>query len=57
MAREKNRKAYFHCSLIYLDPNNTSNPVLIETQWHGIICSEKSGHKDLLRSNFYSRTR
>jgi len=45
MAREKNRKAYFHCSLIYLDPNNTSNPVLIETQWHGIICSEKSGHK------------
>ena len=45
MTQEKNRKAYFHCSLIYLDPNDTSNPVLIETQWHGIICSEKSGDK------------
>ena len=45
MMQEKNRKAYFHCSLIYLDPNDTSNPVLIETQWHGIICSEKSGDK------------
>ena len=44
MAREKNRKAYFHI-LYILDPNNTSNPVVIETQWHGIICSEKSGHK------------
>ncbi len=43
MMHEKNRKAYFHCSLIYLDPNDTSNPILIETQWHGIICSEKSG--------------
>ena len=45
MMHEKNRKAYFHCSLIYLDPNDTSNPILIETQWHGIICSEKSGDK------------
>ena len=43
MMHEKNRKAYFHCSLIYLDPNDTSNPILIETQWHGTICSEKSG--------------
>ena len=43
MTQEKNRKAYFHCSLIYLDPNDTSNPVLIETQWHGTICNEKSG--------------
>ena len=43
MMHEKNRKAYFHCSLIYLDPNDTSNPVLIETQWHGTICNEKSG--------------
>ena len=43
MMHEKNRKAYFHCSLIYLDPNDTSNPILIETQWHGIICNEKSG--------------
>ena len=43
MMHEKNRKAYFHCSLIYLNPNDTSNPVLIETQWHGTICSEKSG--------------
>ena len=43
MMHEKNRKAYFHCSLIYLDPNDTSNPILIETQCHGIICNEKSG--------------
>tara|TARA_Y100000590_G_scaffold301332_1_gene339732 strand:+ start:824 stop:1450 length:627 start_codon:yes stop_codon:yes gene_type:complete len=45
MMHKKNRKAYFHCSLIYLDPDDTSNPVLIETKWHGIICSEKSGDK------------
>ncbi len=45
MMHKKNRKAYFHCSLIYLDPIDTSNPVLIETKWHGIICSEKSGDK------------
>ena len=45
MMHKKNRKAYFHCSLIYLDPADTSNPVLIETKWHGIICIEKSGDK------------
>ena len=45
MSQKKNRKAYFHCSLIYLDPKDTSNPILIETQWHGIICNERSGDK------------
>ena len=43
MSKKTNRKAYFHCSLIYLDPKDTSNPILIETQWHGTICNERSG--------------
>jgi len=43
MSQKKNRKAYFHCSLIYLDPKDTLNPILIETQWHGTICNERSG--------------
>tara|TARA_B100000579_G_scaffold420733_1_gene420759 strand:+ start:820 stop:1446 length:627 start_codon:yes stop_codon:yes gene_type:complete len=43
MSQKKNRKAYFHCSLIYLDPKETLNPILIETQWHGTICNERSG--------------
>ena len=43
MNQKKNRKAYFHCSLIYLDPKDTLNPILIETQWHGTICNERSG--------------
>ncbi len=43
MSQKKNRKAYFHCCLVYLDPKDTSNPISIETQWHGTICNERSG--------------
>tara|TARA_Y100000768_G_scaffold377113_1_gene349943 strand:+ start:6428 stop:7054 length:627 start_codon:yes stop_codon:yes gene_type:complete len=43
MAQKKNRNAYFHCSLIYLNTNDISNPISIETQWHGTICMEKLG--------------
>ena len=43
MIQKKNRNAYFHCSLIYLNPNEITNPISIETQWHGTICSEKLG--------------
>ena len=43
MQGEINRKAYFHCSLVYLRFCNDNNPVIIETKWEGVICEKKIG--------------
>jgi len=43
MQGESNRRAYFHCSLVYLDSSNDNNPVIIETKWKGMICEKKIG--------------
>jgi len=43
MQGEINRKAYFHCSLVYLRFCNDNNPVIIETKWKGLIFDKKIG--------------
>lgn len=45
MKNENERQAKFHCCLVYIRSHDDNEPIIVEREWHGLICQKKTGQK------------